>query len=143
MAAIAVVSANAIAQAFPNSPATRLRNWRLLVAGTAGQAVYCDPTTGRAGLCNTATSGHEQFRGILMASGGAGDVRAVLEQGEVVGFNLTGIAYDAIIYANDVDGQIGTAAGTKSVPIGRVKALTDGSLGTPVILIASTTLSNY
>lgn len=126
MATVNVISAQAISQTFPGVPANRLRNVRLLVAVTAGQAGYLDPTTGKYGLCNTNTSGKQQFRGIFMRAGAAGDVVAMMSQGEIDGFDLSGSNFDDILYAQDTDGLIGTAAGTKNVPIGRVVSLADG-----------------
>ena len=147
MATVNVLSTNAIAQAFPNSPSTRLRNVRLLVAVVAGQAGYFDPATGKAGLCNTATAGKQQFRGIFMRSGGATDVVTFLSRGELYGFDLSGSNFDDIIYAQDTDGAIGTAPGTKAVPIGRVVGLTDGigygASPTKVLLVAESTLANF
>jgi hypothetical protein len=144
MAALTVL-ASGIAQVFPNMPGTRLRNKRTLVAMTVAQAVYADPTTGKVGLCNTATAGKQQFRGIVMRTAAAGDVPAVLEEGEVVGFDLSGTNFDDLIYAQDTDGVLGTTAGTKSVPVGRVVALSDGfgPTVTKVLRIGMNTLANY
>lgn len=129
MATVAVTSANAVAQLFPGLPGTRARNRRALVAITAGQAVYTDPTTGSVGLCATNTSGAHNFDGIAMRTVGAGDVVVVVSDGEVGGFSLSGSNYGDLIYAQDTAGAVGTAAGTTSVVIGLVVPLADGAFG--------------
>jgi hypothetical protein len=129
MAAVAVTSVNAVAQLFPGLPGTVARNRKLLVAVTAGQSVYIDPTTGSAGLTSTNTAGAHNHTGIAMRTGGIGDVVVVVEEGEIGGFNLSASNYNDLIYAQDIAGNIGTTAGTTTVVIGRVVPLTDGVFG--------------
>jgi len=83
---------------------------------TAGAAVYIDPTTGKCGLAEDASS-FLQFRGIALNGGGAGQAIDVLEDGEVYGFTLAG-NYDALVYASgSVAGGLDTAG---SVVCGRI-----------------------
>lgn len=93
---------------------------------TKGQAVYY-LTTGTCGVADANDAGKQQFRGIALNGGGAGQAIDVLEQGFVAGFTLTGNA-DTIIYLSDTAGALGDANGTMNVKVGRVQCLSDKSL---------------
>ena len=129
MSAISVTTANAVDQLYPGLPGTRARNRKTLVAFTAGQIGYTDPTKGSMGLTATNTSGAHNFSGMAMRTCAAGDTIAFVSEGEVGGFNLSGLNYGDLVYAQDTAGAIGTAAGTTSVVIGCVEPLTDGVFG--------------
>jgi Uncharacterized conserved protein (DUF2190) len=103
---------------------TRIQSFIAGTTITIGDAVYID-ANGKAQECNTGTSGHEQFRGIALDSVSAGQAVGVVVEGFIAGFDLSGLAYDAFVYAQDTNGQIGTAAGTKTVRIGRVVPTSD------------------
>lgn len=94
---------------------------------TAGQAVFLD-TNGKAQLADANAAGEQQFRGIALTGGGAGQGISVLKRGHVYGFTVSGMAYDAIAYLSDTAGALGTTAGTMTVNAGRVVPLSDASL---------------
>lgn len=103
-----------------------------MIAGeaiTAGQAVYLDGTTRKALIADANVAGKQQFRGIAMKTVGAGQAVSVLKKGLVEGFDLSGLAGDAIAYLSDTAGALADAASvTKTVNCGRVVALTDANL---------------
>jgi hypothetical protein len=115
---------------FVKGSLTRIRSQ---LTGTAGilpsQAVYTDPTVGRIFATTSLTAGKYAFRGIsvnlAVAGAGPGIAVDIVEEGYVAGYDLSALAYDAPVYLSDTPGNIGTAAGTNSVTIGRVVALTD------------------
>jgi hypothetical protein len=123
------VTAASVAPVFPPSgdglTDTIIRNYRAKVAITAGQSVFLDGTTGRVDLASSGASGTKQFRGIALTTCGVGDVVRVQEKGCLYGFTLTGLAFDALIYQSDTAGSLATAAGTATVPVGRVLPLCD------------------
>ena len=94
---------------------------------TAGQAVYLT-SSGTVGLCDTNASGKQQFRGIALNGGGAGQAIDVLKEGHCYGFTLSGMDYDAIAYGSDTAGALADANGTMTVNAGRVVALPDADL---------------
>ena len=93
---------------------------------TKGQAVYI-LTTGKVGIADANASGKQQFRGIALNGGGAGQAIDVCHAGEVYGFTLSGNA-DTRAYLSDTAGELADAAGTMTVRVGRVVCLTDKSL---------------
>lgn len=94
---------------------------------TAGQAVFLD-SNGKAQLADANAAGEQQFRGIALTGGGAGQGISVLKRGHVYGFTVSGMAYDAIAYLSDTVGALADAHGTMTVNAGRVVPLTDASL---------------
>jgi hypothetical protein len=128
---------------FPQSGA-RIRNYVCLVAINAGQGVYRDPTTGKAGLADAGVAGAtQQFRGVALTTGGIGDTIKVLEEGEVYGYDLSGSNYDDLIYL-DAAGQLATTAnGTKTVQVGRVTCLTDLAVRTKVLFVRARMEANW
>jgi hypothetical protein len=93
---------------------------------TAGQAVYI-LTTGKVGVADANGSGKQQFRGIALNGGGAGQAIDVVHDGEVYGFTLGGNA-DTLIYLSDTAGALDDGAGTMTVVCGRVQCLSDKAL---------------
>ena len=140
--AISTIPTNpaAVQLSFPEE--ARCRNYKLAAAVNAGQAVYGNGV-GKADLCSTAASGTKQFRGIALQDGAADDVVPVCEVGEIQGFDLSSVAYDALIYAQDTPGAIGTTPGTATVPIGRVVNLTDVGTLTKVLRIRANDNNNW
>jgi len=92
-------------------------------AMTAGQPVYIN-TSGNVGLADANAAGRYQFRGIALQSVGAGQAVDVCSEGEISGFTLAG-AYDSLVYVADVVGTYVDAAGTKTMPVGRVAPMSD------------------
>lgn len=93
---------------------------------TAGQAVYI-LTTGKVGVADANGAGKQQFRGIALNGGGAGQAIDVLHDGEVTGFTLSGNA-DTMLYLSDTAGALADGAGTMTVVCGRVVCLADKDL---------------
>ncbi len=93
---------------------------------TRGQALYT-LTTGKVGVADANVSGKEQFRGIALNGGGAGQAIDVLSRGEVEGFTLAGNA-DTLVYLSNTAGALADAAGTMTVVAGRVVCRSNKSL---------------
>jgi hypothetical protein len=99
---------------------------------TGGAACYLT-SAGKQGLADANASGKEQCTGVMIpnvASGvGAGQGFTLLRRGHVAGFDLSGLAYGALVYLSDTPGKLADAASaTKTVRVGRVVALPDSSL---------------
>jgi hypothetical protein len=114
---------------------------------TAGQGVYCDPTTGTFLPTTTGTSGKYQFRGIALETVGAGQAFDRIEEGAVGGFDLSALNFDALVYVSDTAGKLATAAGTNTAVAGRVMAMSDRdpatSLPSKVLYVRSNQNSNW
>lgn len=94
---------------------------------TAGQPVY-QTTAGKAGIADANAAGKQQVRGIALYDCAAGKPCAILRRGYISGYALSGVAYDAPVFLSDTAGSLDDAAGTLSVNVGRVEALTDPDL---------------
>lgn len=92
-----------------------------------GQPVYVIAATGRAGVADANASGKQQFRGIALNDAQVGFAVDVLQDGEVYGFTVSGLDYDKELFLSDTAGSLGDAAGTVTVSVGRVAALTNKS----------------
>jgi hypothetical protein len=103
----------------------RLRNRLAGVAINGGDACVVN-SSGLAVLSNSGAAGTSQFNGIAIPtknsgySAGVGQAVELIEEGEVEGFDLSGLAYEAPVYLSDTAGKLADAAGTKSVVVGRV-----------------------
>lgn len=106
----------------------------------AGQALYID-TAGKVGLAGAAAAGKQQVRGIALNGGGAGQAISVLKRGHMAGATLS-IAYDSIVYLSDTLGALADAAGTLTVRVGRVVAISDSAL-TKCIYVEADWLRNW
>lgn len=138
MADITLTAAQ-IAPVFPDS--AEIYDFIAAVTITAGQAVYIN-SSGKVALCDTNAAGAQQFRGVALNGGGAGQAISVLKEGHVYGYDLSGLAYDAPVFASDTAGALGTAAGTMSVNVGRVVPLSESSL-TKVLYICADWLRTW
>lgn len=92
---------------------------------TAGQALYMT-SAGKYGVADANASGKQQVRGIALNAAGAGQAVSVLRRGHVAGFTLG--TYDSLVYLSDNAGALADAAGTMSVKVGRVDAISDTAL---------------
>lgn len=119
------VTAAQVAACFPKQ--AEIYTFKAAETITAGQAVYLT-SSGTVGLCDTNAAGKQQFRGIALNGGGAGQAIDVLKEGHCYGFDLSGMDYDAIAYGSDTAGALGDGVGTLTVNAGRVAALPDASL---------------
>jgi len=104
---------------------------RNVIAGEAvlgGQSVYA-AADGKYYLCNANVGGKEQFRGVVCyPGGGIGQAIMIVEDGEVYGYDLSGLNADAPVYQSNNSGALATGVGTKTVMIGRVRCLSDAAL---------------
>lgn len=112
------------------------------VAITAGQPLYIIAATGKYGICDANDSGKEQFRGVALKTVGAGQALSILKRGRMYGLDLSGLSYDDIVYESDTAGGYDTAAGTKTVRIGRVVPLSD-STPTKVLYVDADYRTNW
>jgi hypothetical protein len=106
-----------------------VRDFVAAVDITAGAAVYIN-AAGKVALTDAnASSPANRFRGIALKSVGAGQSVSVLQDGEVFGFDLSGLAYDDKVYASDTAGKLATAASeTTSLLAGVVVPLSNKDL---------------
>lgn len=98
------------------------------VAIDAGQAVYFNTTTGKLAIADASADATAQARGIALRSVAAGQVVSVMKRGIIAGFDLTSQSYDDRIFLSDTAGDLADAAGTVTVPCGRVISRPDASL---------------
>jgi predicted transcriptional regulator len=94
---------------------------------TKGQAVYMT-TAGKAGVADANASGKQQAIGIALGAAAAGQAVDICVQGKIYGFTLTSQNHGIPVYLSDTAGALADAAGTLTVPVGRVWALTDKDL---------------
>lgn len=107
-----------------------------------GAAAYL-ASTGKYGAARAGTAGKQQFRGIILQAAGAGQGTSLLEKGAIGGFNVSAMAYDALVYLSDTaGGLLADAAGTMTVPVGRVVPMSDRDL-TKVIEIDVSVLTTW
>jgi hypothetical protein len=104
-----------------------IRDMKAAAAITKGQAVY-QTAAGLAGVADANAAGLQQFRGLALSGVATGQIVSVLIEGEVAGFDLSGMNYDAPAFLSDTAGALADAAGTLSVNVGRVVAVTDAAL---------------
>jgi predicted RecA/RadA family phage recombinase len=127
MADIAVTAAN-VAASSPDRNGTVINSYIAASAITAGQVVYLDTSGNVAPADGSAAGTAGTTVGIALKTVGAGQAVDVLKRGRVAGFTLTSQAYGALIYLSDTNtGILGDAAGTVSVVVGRVDAISDAA----------------
>jgi hypothetical protein len=91
---------------------------------TAGDSVYIN-SNGKVAKSNGGAAGTAKFRGVCLETVGAGQAVGCHIAGEIGGFDVSGLAYDAVVYLSDTAGKFDTAAGTVSVVAGRVAPMSD------------------
>ena len=84
-------------------------------------------TSGTFGIADANAAGKQQFRGVYLKSGGAGQVVPLLVRGPVYGYTVSSLNGDAVLYLSDTAGDLDDSAGTLTVVAGRVFALPDGT----------------
>lgn len=90
-----------------------------------GDVVY-QTSAGKVGKAEADAAGKQQARGIVVRK--TGNVVSVLKKGYLSGFDISALNYDAPVYLSNTGGKIDTSAGTMTVMLGRVVALTDPDL---------------
>lgn len=133
-----VVTAAKVAVVYPEK--ADIRDYIAAETITAGQAVYF-LTTGKVGVADADAAGKQQFRGIALNGGGAGQAISVLHEGEVAGFTLAGNA-DTLVYLSINPGALADAAAILAVVAGRVKVLSDADL-TKVLYVKTQWEANW
>lgn len=121
MADITVTAAQ-VAAVFPKD--AKIRSFVAGEAITKGQAVYLT-TAGLAGVADANAAGKQQCKGIALNGVGAGQAVDVLMEGEAYGFTVSGLNVGALVYLSDTAGALADGAGTMTVVVGRVMALSD------------------
>lgn len=92
---------------------------------TAGQIGY-QLADGTFGIADANAGGKQQARGVFLQGGTAtGGPVDLLREGEVTGFGISGLNYDAPLYLSDTAGALADAAGTVTALVARVTGLTD------------------
>jgi hypothetical protein len=112
-----------VALVFPEQ--TECYNVKLAEAVTQGQALY-QTTSGTFGLADASEEGKQQFKGIALEAGNAGEAISMLKQGVMSGYTLG--TYEDPVYLSDTAGALSTTPGTMTVYVGRVTALADPAL---------------
>jgi hypothetical protein len=115
-----------------------------LIAATAitpGQVVYMT-TAGKADLADASAAGTAVALGVALNSAAIGQAVEILMDGLCEGLGVGSVAYGTLLKLSDTAGAIDDGGGgTVKTPIGRVVALTDGSLTKVVMLNCSYNLS--
>lgn len=92
-----------------------------------GQPLYCN-TSGKVAPADADAAGAEQFIGIALNKAVAGQAVDVLMEGPIAGFDLDAVAYNGAVFLSDTVGSLDTAAGTKTVRVGRCLPMSDNAL---------------
>lgn len=101
---------------------------------TMGDSVYVN-SNGKVAKSNGGAAGTAKFRGVALQTVAAGQAVDVQFEGEIGGYDVSGLAYDAVVYLSDTAGKFDTAAGTVSVVAARVVPISDKDL-TKVLWLA-------
>ncbi len=123
MTVVALTAAN-VSPVFPQN--IEVMSVKLAETATQGEAAY-QLTAGTFGVADANGSAKQQFRGIYLEGGGAGQTVRLLKRGALYGYTVSALDGDAPLYLSDTVGDLDTAAGTLTVVCGRVLALTDGT----------------
>ena len=97
---------------------------------TAGNAVRLDTSTGKFTKANGSSTTENRIYGIATKTVAAGMPVTAIRKGVMDGIDISGMAYDAVVYLSDTDGTLGTTAGTQSTVVGRVIPGTGVTTGT-------------
>lgn len=110
------------------APAQTKFEKRTLVAGadlTAGDPIQFD-TNGKWILAKADSASHAANLYVALSTVKSGQALEGLRQGDMYGFDLSGLAYGASVYLAD-DGTYATTAGTVSTVVGVVAPTSDGT----------------
>lgn len=99
----------------------------LTETATRGQAGYEVAATGKVGIADANGSGKQQFRGIILEPGAAGQGVSLLKRGACQGWDVSGMDYDDLVYLSDTVGELSDTVGTMTVPVGRVMGMSDAA----------------
>lgn len=94
----------------------------------AGAPVRRD-TSGRWTNANGTNATEALMYGIATHDALAGEALTAINDGELDGYDLDGLAYGASVFLSDTDGRLADAAGTVSLIVGEVAAAHSQALG--------------
>jgi hypothetical protein len=117
-----VVTVNQVGRAQPQKD--EVYDFIAAEAIAKGQPVY-QLSTGKVGVADANAAGKQQVRGIALTKAAAGSPVAVLKRGFATGFTVSGLNADSPLYLSDTAGSLADAAGTMTVVVARVVAMTD------------------
>jgi hypothetical protein len=123
MTAITLTAAR-VEPVFPELAEKDIKSYICAEAITKGQAVYI-LATDTVGVADANASGKQQFRGIALEGGGIGQSISVQQGDDVFGFDIQALDSDVLVYLSDTAGGLDTAPGTMTVPVGRVRPMSD------------------
>jgi len=118
------VTSTQVAQVFPME--SKVRTYKSAAAMDAGTPVYVD-ANGKVNKADANDGDADQFRGIALETVGANQDVDVISEGEISGFDLSGLAYDAPVYVSNTVGALADAAGGTTLLVGRVHPMNDGA----------------
>lgn len=87
-----------------------------------GDTCYLN-SNGKAAKANAGAAGTLAQPGTVLTPARAGQGVSVLKSGHVAGYDVSGLAYGAALYASNTAGEVADAAGTVSKVIGHVEAI--------------------
>ena len=109
-----------ISMAAPDDPGNIVLPARVGEATTSGKALYFDTTAGTVKIADASDAAKQQFCGLALETKGLGQGVSRMVQGLVAGYDLSGLAFGALVYL-DTTGDLATAANaTKTVVVGKV-----------------------
>ncbi len=123
MADIAKLTTRSINPVFAET--AEIRDFREAETLAVGDVVYVT-SAGKVAKADANAAGKQQARGIVVSK--IGTTVSVMKKGYLGGFDLSGLAYDAQVFLSDTAGSLADAAGTLSVPCGRVSCFTNPTL---------------
>lgn len=85
----------------------------------AGDLVRFDTSGNFTGANGTSTT-ENNWVGILLTGGIAGEAATAICKGKVAGFDVSALAFGASVFASDTDKTLGDVAGTASAVVGKV-----------------------
>lgn len=105
---------------------TRKHPFTAAVDVSAGQPLYVD-ANGKANLAdaNGSAPANAYYVGLAMQTVKAGQIVDAAWDGDIVGFDLSGLAYGAPVYVSNTAGELATAAGTATLKVGEVWPMSD------------------
>jgi hypothetical protein len=118
------VTAGQVGACFPLK--AKIRTYIAATTITAGQALAMVAASGTVNTADASTGQRNQFLGIALNGGGAGQAIDVLEAGKVYGFTLDK-NYDTIVQLSNTAGTLDDGDGSPDVSVyaGRVMPLSD------------------
>ena len=99
-----------------------------------GHALYQRASDGAYGLASATVSGTAGFRGIALTRAVPSGTLSIMVRGRAWGYDLSAVAYDALVYLGNVPGTISTVPVGVRVPVGRVKWVNEAGPNKPKVI---------